>query len=510
MKNKLIPKDSNLSSEEVLEKYPDIISDANWAKNPEKYLIDSNIRLGGEEAEKVNSFFKSYAQSEGLNRILRNQNKWWKSRHPYRKYVETSGVYTAKQRIKNAANRDVTIFELDSYPELSFYRPFNQRAYVGNMQRKEEIDMKTNFPYTHALSHEVGHHYDDTALLNGQREALDINKQYKENGHDEKYSERLADIYALKYLLYREGIYDSRGNLNVTPDQVKALRELYPNIRTFKQMQSDEDIAKMLNLIAMNSTNNTINIAKKGNKLIPKGQKGLITKLIKEAPKITKRIKQYKLENPSNYLKVQANRIGEPLDTYYSKLVKDTTYPSEYSTYNDVIRVNYDRSRADAYLKEASDDYVDNLTGAHEWIHRKNLLGQDPWTLKDQKANIPGMDFELKGRPENADGVTEDVVNDYFTQFNGTETNARMGQIFNWYGLRKGDKITGDMIEYAKQNYIPSTGFDNNMTEFFERIFDPNKLAKWANENSGKLFSIPTGILLYNINQNKINNEKNN
>ena len=63
----------------------------------------------------------------------------------------------------------------------------------------------------------------------------------------------------------------------------------------------------------------------------------------------------------------------------------------------------------------------------------------------------------------------------------GLEQAARGTQIKNYFGLKEGQKLTGDMLRYAEKNYVKDVGFDNDMTKWFNGIKDFDKYAKWIN-----------------------------
>ena len=67
----------------------------------------------------VSDYFNSYLKSSGINRILNNQNTWWKSRHPYRKYYSNSDKGT-KLWLDKAAKTSPKIYTADMYTDQSF------------------------------------------------------------------------------------------------------------------------------------------------------------------------------------------------------------------------------------------------------------------------------------------------------------------------------------------------------------------------------------------------------
>ena len=56
------------------------------AKEPEdiNFLLRYNIREDGKD---VTEWLKSYVNSEGFDRVRKNQESWWKGRHPYQKIL---------------------------------------------------------------------------------------------------------------------------------------------------------------------------------------------------------------------------------------------------------------------------------------------------------------------------------------------------------------------------------------------------------------------------------------
>ena len=77
-------------------------------------------------------------------------------------------------------------------------------------------------------------------------------------------------------------------------------------------------------------------------------------------------------------------------------------------------------------------------------------------------------------------------VGDYLKT--STEIEARGTQLKNYFDT---DVITPDMLKYASQHYVPDTGIDNNMYQFFSGIKDwkaaADYLSKFSLKNGGKL-----------------------
>lgn len=230
----------------------------------EEYFNTWNFQKGDKQLE---NYFNSYLNSEGFNRIINNQNKWWKKRHPYRKWYSSPDPYSrTKEWFEVAKEANPYIYTVDMYQNLSFanlpsHLQPTRAVFIGrghNIIPNSETNQK--FPYAFTAGHEYLHgktplqlgfpasFWDDSA----QAEALAMNKNAKINKHDEFEDEKHADIWGLKYLLFKEGIYDSRSKKDITLKQVKQLRKKYPKLRPLQQM-TDEQIVFMLNHVAQNT-----------------------------------------------------------------------------------------------------------------------------------------------------------------------------------------------------------------------------------------------------------------
>lgn len=207
----------------------------------------------------VRNYFNSYLDSPGFKRIINNQNEWWKSRHPYRKWYSNPDRGTEKW-FQVAREVEPNIYTADMYSSQSFVRPI-----YGDKQRTAIIGRRYDdeFPQAFTIGHEYLHGKTPFNMFgsapfkqgSAQAEALEMNTNTKK-GHDSYEYEKYADNWGLKYLLYKEGIYDARENKDITVDQIKKLRQKYPELRPFKQM-TDEQIQFQLNHVA--SINNGLN-----------------------------------------------------------------------------------------------------------------------------------------------------------------------------------------------------------------------------------------------------------
>ncbi|MBP3201278.1 MAG: hypothetical protein J6M39_06485 [Lachnospiraceae bacterium] len=237
----------------------DLLVYPGWSKTEEdakKYLIKDGIResIGAQE---VADYFNSYANSPGFQRIIDNQISWGQKRHPYRKiynpnYTKLGFSNAARQFRNTLLDKPMTtfgVFDMNSYPGMGFnyrqYAPYNHIIInaAGNPFLNQQ---KEQFPYWYELTHEMLHDYNFTG--DGQGEALDQNKNTN-SGHDSWRNEKHSDLEALRFMLYKYNIYDSRDDKDAKAEDIKKLRELFPKLRPLEQMD-DETAAWMINHVA--------------------------------------------------------------------------------------------------------------------------------------------------------------------------------------------------------------------------------------------------------------------
>lgn len=245
------------------------------AKEPEdiNFLLRSNIREDGKD---VTEWLKSYVNSEGFDRVRKNQESWWKKRHPYQKILfpifninNNNDLNWYQREISDYADKMLN-YVLDGYSEMSFSRPYEGSTFTFKPKIKEDKEL----PFAFTQMHEFDHLFNDRAssYKTINFEAMEQNTNTEE-GHDSRPIEKHSDIMGLKYLLYKEGIYDARGGNDITPEQIGELRKKYPKLRPLIQMD-DEKTAWMLNHVAQNTSDkdsldyiNPENIAANGGKL---------------------------------------------------------------------------------------------------------------------------------------------------------------------------------------------------------------------------------------------------
>lgn len=240
-----------------------------------RYFKNNGIYL--RDNKEITDYFKSYIDSKGMDRILENQKTWYNNRHPFRKYIEPAETNKLRGYLRDNIKNPIRIFGISGYPEMSSFlynapkAPSLNRSIFLYEARPRQND---EFITEEALGHEFAHGVQPGIQTNAQKEVLDQNTN-TEKGHDSKYSEKHADSWGLKWLLYKEGIYDSRSDKDVTPEQIREIREKYPNLRIFKQFEGDDNkLSWYLNHIASNTNNKQSNnkvLAKFGGNYIMRG-----------------------------------------------------------------------------------------------------------------------------------------------------------------------------------------------------------------------------------------------
>jgi hypothetical protein len=261
----------------TLEKYRGTSSDpmafwrgiATTTEGAEKYFRENAIRESA-GAQEVADYFKSYANSPGYVRIRNNQEQWWKQRHPYKKIYEGTGKamgYTDSLQ-GGIQVSPYGVFDLSVTPQISKMRTLPKAGMI-TVGTNEEKD----WPYWFVLPHEMAHIANTFGVpsFSAQAEALSRNTNTSP-GHDSKLEEKHSDKEAMMFLLYKEGIYDSRGDKDCTPEDIAKLREKYPGLRPLKQMD-DEQAAWMINHVADAGEQETLygnhlgNLSAKGGKI---------------------------------------------------------------------------------------------------------------------------------------------------------------------------------------------------------------------------------------------------
>lgn len=227
----------------------DVLAADNWGG--EKYLASLGVRES-RGAQEVADYFNSYANSPGIDRIINNQGKQvsWIRRGDYIRSAKD-----LKRSIRDYPLSNIGVFDVDRFAEggINIYKG---AAVSGTGKplhviiNEDKPFVKDDYEYWFTLPHELMHDYN--YIEGGQREGLNRN-QNTSPGHDSRLNEKHSDLEALRYMLYKYGIYDSRGDKDATPSDIQKLRDKYPDIRPLKQMDN-EKAAWMINNVADNTT----------------------------------------------------------------------------------------------------------------------------------------------------------------------------------------------------------------------------------------------------------------
>lgn len=230
----------------------------------------------------VADYFNSYIGSPGYLRIIDNQNRWWEQRHPYKKFYDNPDKGTQKW-FKIAKQVEPYRYNAKMHAGLSAVYDIpdeDQRIMITGTFKDKVWDDNPHISPIEVLGHEYAHGTAPYSIFgakgfhpkSAQGEALAQNTNTKP-GHDSQQNEKHADLWGLRYLLFKEGIYDSRWGRDITIKEIRKLRKKYPHLRPFRQM-TDEQLLFQLNHVAMNTNHNKKLLAKKGGRLISKHQTG--------------------------------------------------------------------------------------------------------------------------------------------------------------------------------------------------------------------------------------------
>lgn len=229
-----------------------------------------------EDADDVAGFFSSYAKSPGFERIVGNQAKYIGDKYDENEVRD----FQARLSAVNGNN----ILALDNMPVASSFAELSKSSsgkpiFIGTAKTPDWIEAEHGvLPYNFVLGHEFMHQMPFFNKAN--KKVLDSNKV--KDKHDGKRGEKYSDAQGLKYLFYKEGIFDARGDKDITEDQVQQLRDKYPTMRPFQQMDNKQ-IMDVINLVADSGAKRALpvvgNYAKYGGLIEKYGKEGIIKAL---------------------------------------------------------------------------------------------------------------------------------------------------------------------------------------------------------------------------------------
>lgn len=231
-------------------------------QNPSSPITNSRKKVLGPK-----EYFQDYLYSEGAKRIVNNAYKWMDNyyRNPFNIILHKinnnnkhyGGVDMYKQQI-NKAKYNLDTSRYFQYSGTPYAQPGLRRVFSNpNYHDASHYGVFRKFDDNYVDAHEYGHVF--TWDLPVTRPAINlfnsVTPYLPDNEHDNRFEEKWADLEALRYQLYKYGIYDSRSNTDITPEQVQKMRESYenkdPNIfdRMLESEPDNNKIAEMLNNI---------------------------------------------------------------------------------------------------------------------------------------------------------------------------------------------------------------------------------------------------------------------
>lgn len=202
----------------------------------------------------------------------------------YKKRLMAQGNDKPDDAIKlRLANMYVTEAKKHWGKETAYGAP-DQKVYINPVSFLQYPDLKPRSTVAHEFSHVVGamvpgHPKMPAPMTMNEKESHEIEKRNKfrklsadqwnrlplsvrlDAEHDINPNETKADLDAIRYMLYTDGIYDT-GTQEFNKETLKKVKAKYGNDRMIKRLQdnySDEDIIWMMNNIAAkNKTNSNL------------------------------------------------------------------------------------------------------------------------------------------------------------------------------------------------------------------------------------------------------------
>lgn len=274
--------DSELPTFKIYESSINLLNGSNNYLNDKRYKEYQNAVKNLAAERGLVKYEKELSPIEFLTDYVNSES--FASKAPTQAYVNT-----ARNKVSRGVNIKPGEKAKYSKSDNTIYMP-NNKGVTEYMP--EDVLIPTTIPYDIVLAHEFGHALDPLKLKNKpvhtyagkptkypitayekapeHYEALYENtKDINLDPHDVWNPEKYADLQTLRYILYKEGIFDARQNKPFTKEHLKKAKEkgLKKHSRTL-QIFDDDTIIKMLNTIAYNNSNiEDVNLAKYGGKL---------------------------------------------------------------------------------------------------------------------------------------------------------------------------------------------------------------------------------------------------
>lgn len=469
-------------------------------------LMDLGIRF---EDNDVNSFLKSYVESEGFDRVRNNQLEWWKKRHPYRKLMYPFGLYDRgkvegyKDNVSNWANYK-TNYVLNGNPENSFSR--NGATYTYRQYNGDNLEA----PFDFVQMHEFDHLF-NRGISNGtiNSEVLEFYKHI-EPEYNSKPDEKHSDVLGTKYLLFREGIHDVRGNKDITPEEVQKLRDKYPQLRFLQQM-NNEDAAFIINNVASNTKDsnrldyvNPDNIAAFGGRLNRFGSGGQIPPTTPQFPQaagfqfLQSLYNQNVLPTPQIENNPRDNvwsRGAKAYDSFDGKVSSlERSYRSKDEDDSDRVKITATNTDISKFLfgNEVSVNALKEVKRVSE------LRSQDPYdVLAHMLIEQSGTGPITTSRYYNTHNVIRDQIPSKYTKYYRHDNTSQLKQL-GIYNDKKSNytdeeiekafsKLEKERNEYLDKVIIPESSIDAVALHMLLKGRDFNPAQKGFVDANGKV-----------------------
>lgn len=181
----------------------------------------------------------------------------------------------------------------------------------------------------------------------------------------------------------------------------------------------------------------------------------------------------------------------------YKDLIKETPI---WNKLNDQLTM--DHSMHLGYINKVGlPKYTKSRINNHTWAHEDGHLLDLTKLLKkynakdfDELVDKTGTDVFWGGTAMNSGAyhwlndknLHPSLIEYYYDHMRGTELASRGTQLKNYFGLKKGQRLTPAMIRYAKRHYVRDVGDDNNMQSMLDNIYNYKNAAAWFNNFSHK------------------------
>ena len=252
--------------------------------NPERLrkLINTLPAAGvGAGAAGVASQYQEGGQIDDVKNFYNEMinSKWYKNRLIKNGYEDVD--YEVELRSDNASKATLkTVLKNDTYASRlinslktgKFQKPGTDTSYNNLTNEITLIGSELNVNPASALAHEVSHaEMNPTFLSRFESDLLTSPLKDKDNLvlHDKTPTERKADINAIRYNLYKKGLYDPETGEYKTESKMfdETMIEEEKNeglMQRSRKLYNDDDLINLMNTIAVNKNDSSLPIAQLG------------------------------------------------------------------------------------------------------------------------------------------------------------------------------------------------------------------------------------------------------